>query len=782
MPLYCVLVFSLLAIAQAEGEMDPAYAILFPWFAELVGVIAFFLLSRSIKVLPYTAVTFLVGVVMGIGAAKSGLSDQLTESIKMWNSIDSELLLVVFLPGLVFKDALEINFHLFTGSFWQLMIFAFPMVLAGTVLTALVGYYVFPYGWSFNLAMTFGSILSATDPVAVNALLNEVGAPPRLKMHISGESMLNDGSAIVFFTIFSGSFLYELSIGLGEEYDVAKGFAKFFQMSLGGTCIGMAFALVLISILYYLNRRLDAEENVLQVAATITIAYLCYYTSEVVSGCSGVIAVVTCGLITSTFGGGLINDPELMENFWTLVEHLLNTLLFTLGGVVWGFVISENERTGMWVAEDWGYLIVLYILLNAIRFLLLVATYPITRRIGLGTNWQETVFSAYGGLRGAVGIALSISLDNAVITATPGSDVVARTYTTQLFGMVGGVAFLTLVLNASFAGPLLKNLGLAKSTEARNEIIKYFKVACQSNTKNKYLLLLENPRFQKDIRINFGIVKYHVTSLASVTEEDLQRLVQKKEQKVDTGSAPKSNPVQEAFSKIPSVPVDSAEIQGLRLTFLHLLKAAYTKQVEDGELDSRDGNGFLVYILFQSLEFASDAANRGKPLNDLEGFLSIKGSINSIGNCAKGAVQCFKGDHSLDARGHSREYQNVRMIVIAADAFLFAHKMTQKRFVQSFGIGNAASFHVAMDQVIEESEMEVREVKKIVNSHDKHDVEVITSHRIGIILLNKEAKYVERSLQQGVLSSLEAHVYLTEVNEAIRRLQYCSKDKHNDHI
>ena len=64
------------------------------------------------------------------------------------------------------------------------------MVLAGTALTALVAYYVLPYNWSFNLAMTFGSILAATDPVAVASLLNEVGAPPRLKMHIAGESML----------------------------------------------------------------------------------------------------------------------------------------------------------------------------------------------------------------------------------------------------------------------------------------------------------------------------------------------------------------------------------------------------------------------------------------------------------------------------------------------------------------------------------------------------------------------------------------------------------------
>ena len=63
-----------------------------------------------------------------------------------------------------------------------LVIFAFPMMLAGTVATALVAYFIFPYGWSFDLCLTFGSILAATDPVAVAVLLNQLGAPARLKV------------------------------------------------------------------------------------------------------------------------------------------------------------------------------------------------------------------------------------------------------------------------------------------------------------------------------------------------------------------------------------------------------------------------------------------------------------------------------------------------------------------------------------------------------------------------------------------------------------------------
>lgn len=252
--------------------------ILFPWFVLAVGIVSFFLLTRYMHFLPYTAVMFLIGTFMGIGIVSWNLDDQLSSSIRVWEGINSELLLIAFLPGLLFRDAYSMNVFLFQKGFFQCLIMAFPMVLAGTCLLALVGFYVLPYGWSWSLAMTFGAILSATDPVAVSALLNEVGAPPRLKVHISGESLLNDGSAIVFYTIFASKFLFELDIpGLGEDIDLARGVQIFFQMSLGAAAIGIAFALTLVQILYALNRRFNMEESIVQVTTTLTVAYLTFY-------------------------------------------------------------------------------------------------------------------------------------------------------------------------------------------------------------------------------------------------------------------------------------------------------------------------------------------------------------------------------------------------------------------------------------------------------------------------------------------------------------------------
>ena len=73
---------------------------------------------------------------------------------------NTQVILLVFLPGLLYLDSYNIDVHLFLQSFWQLINFAFPMVLGGTALTALVAYFIFPYGWSLDLSMTFGSILA----------------------------------------------------------------------------------------------------------------------------------------------------------------------------------------------------------------------------------------------------------------------------------------------------------------------------------------------------------------------------------------------------------------------------------------------------------------------------------------------------------------------------------------------------------------------------------------------------------------------------------------------
>ena len=164
--------------SSLEHQVERAeHAVFFPWFSQVIGIVVYYVLSRYARAIPFTAVMFLIGLCMGIAVEfqtttkKQEHMNVLSDSALTWMQISGELLLLIFLPGLLWGDAYGIDVHLFFKSLSQLLVLAFPLVLAGTALTACVAYYIFPYGWNFDLCMTFGAVLSATDPVAVAVLM-----------------------------------------------------------------------------------------------------------------------------------------------------------------------------------------------------------------------------------------------------------------------------------------------------------------------------------------------------------------------------------------------------------------------------------------------------------------------------------------------------------------------------------------------------------------------------------------------------------------------------------
>lgn len=670
--------------------------------------------------------------------------------------------------------------------------------------------------------MTFGSILAATDPVAVAALLEEVGAPPRLKTHIAGESLLNDGSAIVFFSIFSERYFYEFGIpGFGEDIDLKKGIGMFCQKALGGTAAGLFFGMALLGCLALLNRRFSREENVVQVSTIIGVAYLNYYVSDYIWATSGVIATVSAGITVKLIGRAMVNDFKLLEDFLTIVEHILNTILFTLGGAVWGAVIAAGERGGVFGAREWGYLILLYVLLHVIRVVQFVVCYPITVRIGLKTNWQETAFQIYGGLRGAVGIALAIALDNKVAFITGGNDETPdEIHTQQAFAFIGGIAFLTLVINGTTAGPLLRRLGLADSTEARKRIVQAYHYRIRSTLIDEMVLLLAQNRFRE---VNFALVKHHVAPLADLTKTQLMQAVEKYKATVpaeeysppfllhvlpyvlddDTGSSMMANAKEteeqlirdheraERNARIAQraklrkhrskrysasnlhfmMNEDLLSAIELRILFVSILKAAYDSQIENGELDD---SHFLAVMLNQSLEIALDTVSKGGHLKDWEYLNLIESPFSKI---SKGFKEGFKDlgmtQRVSSKRGHLGLKSSVEnMLIERSVSFMAAHKAAQAAF--SLELQDADSeLNEAAKVVLEESNRECNLAEKALKEFDLKTRQLAVSHKFCKILLTKSIHNVEKLVTIGLLKESEAEHFVEQIEEQLDHVASC---------
>ena len=146
----------------------------------------------------------------------------------------------------------------------------------------------------------------------VSSLLKALGAPPRLSLHVSGESLLNHGSTVLLYQIFCALYYYKYGIPqFGEDIGWGEGVKMLFQLAFDGASIGLAFGGGTVFLICFLNRRLSAEENVIQVVSTICSAYLAYFVAEILCNSSGIISTLVCGLTVKVLGETVINDCDL---------------------------------------------------------------------------------------------------------------------------------------------------------------------------------------------------------------------------------------------------------------------------------------------------------------------------------------------------------------------------------------------------------------------------------------------------------------------------------------
>jgi monovalent cation:H+ antiporter, CPA1 family len=369
--------------------------------------------------IPYTVGLVLVGLaltILGPGA---------------FPTITSELILVLLVPPLVFEAA----FFLDLDDLWRELPLVLLLTIPGVILTTLLvgGLVSLAAGLPLVTALVFGAMISATDPVAVVALFRTFGVPKRLQVILEGESLLNDGTAIVIFNLM-------LVVALTGHFDPGASLAQFFVVAGGGILVGAAAGVIVAQIISKIDNYL------VETTLTTVLAYGSYLFAEYVLGVSGVLAVVAAGLMAGKIGprGMSSTTRVVVFNFWEYAAFLANSFIFLIIGLQINVGLLVNNAQ----AILWGILAV--IAARAVTIYGLTWFYK-----SIPHRWKHILF--WGGLRGAISLALALSLDAAL------------PYHDQLQAMAFGVVLFTLLVDGLTMQPLIKRTGVVQTSSAHFE-------------------------------------------------------------------------------------------------------------------------------------------------------------------------------------------------------------------------------------------------------------------------------------------------------------------------
>jgi len=522
--------------ASGHGTSHGYQAIAFLLFGLCIGCLLQMMQERCLTFIPYTCLLFVVGVATAFihhFACRFFGNVRLLRAVALWENIDPHLIFYVFLPALIFAEAMRLNTRIAQKLFWQILLLACPGVVMGAFASALFAYFGFlPYCWSWGTALTFGSILAATDPVAVVALFNTLGVSPQLTMLISGESLLNDGTAIVLFEITE-----KLMVGCDLSVWEVVGF--FFQMTGIATILGVVLAGVALYIIAWCAETNYHSDAMIQVMTTICLGFTCFFMAENNVHTSGVLTVVSAGFVVSYAAWPRFASKETIHVVW---ESIGNTMVFILAGLLFGHrYLTRQAHLEM---MDFAWMFLLYVAMMLIRAVMVLVLWPILNLIGPRISWREYLVIVWSGLRGAVGLVLAIRVDiDLKHNETIGSHFMFH---------IGGMALLTILINGTLAGPLLRKLGLTDTPVVEERVVRHLQEVTQEEMDEK-------------------LTEVHAKQFQDVNMSLVRELIPK-----PAHAEPGSD-----YIKLPSL---DQRLQTYREIFLRAVEAKYWAGIDEGRI------------------------------------------------------------------------------------------------------------------------------------------------------------------------------------------------------
>ncbi|XP_062974469.1 sodium/hydrogen exchanger 10-like [Elgaria multicarinata webbii] len=387
--------------------------------------------------IPILVIIFTFGLTLGIIAH---FSYQLP-FVKNIADIDPVLFLHLFTPIIIFTASFEMDFYIFRKSFWQVLILAVPGFLMNCAFLGWLTYKINKYNWSWDDSMLFGIILSTTDPVLSVASVRNIGLSKIVINLIKGESLFNDATTVIIFE------LYRDLINRSHQEIVKEILIKLILKFFASAAFGFLSSRFVIFWLQHIF-----NDGVIEVVLSFSMAYIVFFLAEWL-GMSGVIALCILGLVLDSvsFSPGM---DVFLYKFWSMLTFLAHIMIYLIMGIV------IAQKTFPYVnARAFFYIITIYLSLNLVRALVILALSPFLSRLGYGFNWRWGAIIVWSGMRGTftLNMALGISQTESVTQA----EVYIKT---MILLHAGTASLLTLIINSTTVKKLVMTLGLCNIT------------------------------------------------------------------------------------------------------------------------------------------------------------------------------------------------------------------------------------------------------------------------------------------------------------------------------
>jgi monovalent cation/hydrogen antiporter len=419
----------------------------------LVAVAVLSALARQLSV-PYP-------IVLVIGGALFGFIPGLPEV-----HLDPDVVLVVFLPPLLYVAAVFANFNDMRANLRPLTLTAVGLVLL-TMCAVAVAAHALIDGLPWEAAFVLGAIVSPTDPLAAANIMRRVDAPRRMVSMIEGEGLFNDATALVAYRV-------AVAAVVSGSFSLADAGLKFVLGAAGGVAIGLAVGWIVVEIR---KRTTDAQ-------VSITISLLTGYAAFVPAdaiGASAVLATVTTGIFMGIRGTQVLPPRTRLQGFfvWDIVDFLINAILFVLIGLQLRVVV--DGLSGYATSTLAGYALAVTGVVVGTRLVWLFTVPYLIRALDrrpeqrlrrAGARWRLVV--AWSGMRGAVSLAaaLALPLETDAGGTFPQRDLI-------IF-LTFAVIFFTLVVQGLTLPAVIRRLGVSDDGDGENEELRARLVATKA--------------------------------------------------------------------------------------------------------------------------------------------------------------------------------------------------------------------------------------------------------------------------------------------------------------